>query len=260
MMAPRTSTNEKWWVLIYMIRHDLYRDRVMILAPLIRLLILQSAPSDLIVCMRRRIDKLMFSLYSGIRFIIQSENRKSPIMSRWLSPVWLGLLCRSWLIQIDPGHEIDNIAHAFGPFISVFLLRRSSSIHDFPSVDPVITSFSDSHNLRRPNTNEWNDLVIQSTSSWTHDKSIDSAHSKYRTAYCYFNLPYVSPNDLVTRLSSESQQYLIANISTASLSKMRNDPFKSIRARRNKWFSASSTWSNSTIRILGWHQKNNSIR
>jgi hypothetical protein len=79
-----TSNLNTWEMMmldIRMIWRDLYRDRVMILAPLIYQFILQFAPLDLIVYMRRCIDKLMFNLCSGIRFIIRSENRKSPMQS-----------------------------------------------------------------------------------------------------------------------------------------------------------------------------------
>jgi hypothetical protein len=66
---------------IWIISHDLCRDRVMILTPFIYPADLSTRPFDLIAYMRTPINQLMFSLFQGTGSIIRSENRKSPMQS-----------------------------------------------------------------------------------------------------------------------------------------------------------------------------------
>jgi hypothetical protein len=157
--------------------------------------------------MRTCTDKLMLNLCSGIRFIIRSENRKLPIRTcpDGCHPCGLDFFVEADSLELIQTAK-SKICLTHLPIHIIVPVATAKFRLWLPIVDPSITSFSDSHNPRRPNTNEWDSLVIQLTLSWSQNKSIDSAHLSYRTAYYQSNLRHASPHDPVTRLSSESCQ------------------------------------------------------
>jgi hypothetical protein len=74
-----------------------------------------------------------------IRHSIRESKIANIIMSRQLLPVCYGPLCQSRLIQTEPYREIEDLVEAFGPFMSLFLLRAyfDFDIHTLPVYETV---------------------------------------------------------------------------------------------------------------------------